>query len=160
MAKAVRANCVAATAPHGSTSSCLVSVAPLFGWAMCHPKLLLFSPLGEAMPVQLAQVLSVEFRAQPVIWQCGSPWHVPVVGPAGSSTLCSLSAVLLSSSCGSSALWIHLPWGCRTGLICSCCGIGEVVKEWTGEQEDDSFLPLLSPAENLIWNNIWILPRK
>lgn len=115
MAKAVRANCVAATAPHGSTSSCLVSVAPLFGWAMCHPKLLLFSPLGEVMPVQLAQVLSVEFRAQPVIWQCGSPWHVPVVGPAGSSTLCSLSAVLLSSSCGSSALWIHLPWGCRTG---------------------------------------------
>lgn len=122
MAKGVRATfCVAATTPHGSTTSCLVSVAPLFGRAMCHPQLLLFPSLGGVIPVQLAQVFSVELRAQAVIWQCGSP----LACACGESSwrqhpLLSCSAVLLSSSWGSLALWIHLPWGCRTGFICSC----------------------------------------
>lgn len=58
---------------------------------MCHPTLLVLSSLGEVMPVQLAQVFSVELRAQPGIWQRGSPWPVPGVGPAGGSSLCSLA---------------------------------------------------------------------
>lgn len=86
------------------------------------------------------------------------PLDVCVVGPAGGRCpLLSCSAVLLSSSCGSSALWIHLLWGCRTGLICSCLwhsSSGKGIERRAGE----GFFP--SSAENLTWNNICILPRK
>lgn len=62
---------------------------------MCHPTLLVLSSLGEVMPVQLAQVFSVELRAQP-----GS------VGPLG---LClgwvQLEALLLSCS-AEQQLWL------------------------------------------------------
>lgn len=68
-------------------------------------KLLLFSSLGEVMPVQLSQVFSVELRAQPVIWQCGCPLACACGGSSWRQhPLLFCSAVLLSSSWGTSAL--------------------------------------------------------
>lgn len=90
-----------------------------------------------------------------------APWLVCAVGPAGSRhPLLSCSAVQLSNSCGSSALWIHLPWGCRTGLICSCLWCWSS-GEGIGRKAGEGFFPFLCfPCRILTWNNIYVLPRK
>lgn len=121
MAKAVRAaNCVAATAPHGSTASCLFHL-PCLAEPCVTPNCCCSHPLARWCLSNLPRCFLWSLGHSLSFGSLDPPWHVPVVGPAGGSTLFfSSSAVLLSSSCGTSALWIHLPWGCRTELICSC----------------------------------------
>lgn len=86
---------------HSSTTSCHILVTTLFGWATCHPNLLFFSSLSEVMSVQLAQVFSVELRAQPVIWQLGSP----LACVCGWSSWRQVPSALLLSCSAEQQLW-------------------------------------------------------
>jgi len=99
---------------HSTTTSCRILVATSDGDTMSHPSLLFFSSLGGAMPVQPAQVSSVELGAQPAIGQLGTLLVCACSGPTWRQVL-SGSALLLwqFSSVDPSATrlqdWAYLP---------------------------------------------------